>query len=74
VLKKPFLGPHRFTQKQPPTSVSAQRSVAAVETAKNQLSRDFRGSSIFDFFNNIGQKLTSLDWQLLAQSGRSVNW
>jgi putative tryptophan/tyrosine transport system substrate-binding protein len=32
---------HRFTQKQPPAFVSALRSLAAVETAKNQLSRDF---------------------------------
>src|ERR1700736_5047562 len=51
-------GPHRFTQKQPPTFVSALRSVAAVETAKNQLWRDFRCGSIFDFFNTIGAKRT----------------
>jgi hypothetical protein len=48
-------GPYRFTQKQPPAFVSALRSVAAVDTAKNHLSRDFRCGSIFDFFNSIGQ-------------------
>jgi hypothetical protein len=32
--------------------------VAAVETAKNQLSRYFRCSSILDFFNSIGAKRT----------------
>lgn len=35
-----------FTQKLPPTFVSALRSIATVETAKNQLSRDF---GTFDF-------------------------
>jgi SAM-dependent methyltransferase len=49
-------GPHRFTQKQPPTFASALLSVATVETPKNQLSRDFGRSSIFDFFNSIRQK------------------
>jgi hypothetical protein len=34
---------------------------AAVETAKNQPSRDFRCGSIFDVFNSIGQKLTLLE-------------
>jgi hypothetical protein len=34
---------------------------AAVETAKDQLSRDFRCGSIFDVFNSIGQKLTFLE-------------
>ena len=34
---------------------------AAVETPKNQLSRDFRCGSIFDVFNSIGQKLTFLE-------------
>jgi hypothetical protein len=47
-------GPHRFTQEQSATFVSALRSVAAIETAKNQLSRDFRCGSILDFFNSIG--------------------
>jgi hypothetical protein len=51
-------GPYRFTQKQPPAFVSALRSVAAVDTAKNHLSRDFRCGSIFDFFNSIGAKRT----------------
>src|SRR3984893_17084549 len=49
-------GPLRFTQNQPPGFVSALRSVAAVETANNQLSRDFQCGSIFDFFNSIGRK------------------
>jgi hypothetical protein len=48
-------------QKRPPTFVSALRSVGAVGTAKNQLSRDFRCRSIFDFFNSIRQK-----WPFLA--------
>jgi hypothetical protein len=34
---------------------------AAVDTAKNQLLRDFRSGSIFDVFNSIGQKLTVLE-------------
>jgi len=51
-------GPHRFTQKRPRTLASALRSVAAVETSKNQLSRDFRRCSIFDFCNSIGAKRT----------------
>ena len=46
-------GIHRFAQKQPPTFVSSLRSVAARETAKNPLSRDFAYRSIFDFFNSI---------------------
>src|ERR1700720_2054133 len=51
-------GPYRFTQKQPPAFVSALRSVAAVDTAKNHLSRDFRCGSIFDFFNSIRHERT----------------
>jgi hypothetical protein len=47
-----------FTQKQPPTFISPLRRVAAVEATKNQLSRDFRCSSIFDFFNSIPRKQT----------------
>jgi hypothetical protein len=47
-------GPALFTKKAPPTFVSALRSFAAAATAKNQLSRDFRCRSIFDFFNTIG--------------------
>jgi hypothetical protein len=31
-------------------------TVAAVETAKKQLSRDFQYRSIFDFFNSIAAK------------------
>ena len=32
---------------------------AAVETAKNQVSRDFRCGSILDFFNSIRHKRSS---------------
>jgi hypothetical protein len=45
-------GPHRFTQKRPRTIVSALRGFAAVETSKNQLSRNFWSRSIFDFCND----------------------
>ena len=44
---------HVVCPKQPPTFASALWSVATVEMAKNQLSRDFRYCSIFDFFNTI---------------------
>ena len=50
--------PHRFTQKRPPTFVSALRRVAAVETDQNQFSRDFRRRPIFDFCNTIRQEPT----------------
>ena len=46
-------------KKYPPTFISPLRRVAAVKTTKNQLSRDFRCSSILDFFNSIGAKQTS---------------
>jgi hypothetical protein len=36
----------------------ALRSIAVVEPTKNQLLRDFRRRSIFDFCNTIRQKLT----------------
>jgi hypothetical protein len=66
VLKKSFLGDERnflgplmrFARGDVMIFVSALRSVAAVEIAKNQLSRDFRCGSIFDFFNSIGQQST----------------
>jgi hypothetical protein len=64
-----FLGPlmrlasgdvrDRFTQKRPRTIVSALRGFDAVETSKNQLSRNFWSRSIFDFCNSICRKLTS---------------
>jgi hypothetical protein len=54
-------GPRRFTKNGPLTFVSALRSFAAAATAKNQLSRDFRCRSIFDFFNTIGQQQTFSD-------------
>ena len=58
-------GPHRFAQKRPPTFVSALQSVSAAETAKNQLWRDFRCRSIFDFFNTIRHKRLFVDQMLL---------
>jgi hypothetical protein len=42
-------GPHRFIQKRPRTFVSALRSFTVAATSKNQLSRNFRCRSIFDF-------------------------
>jgi hypothetical protein len=47
------VGPHRFTQKRPRTFVSGLQILAAVETSKNRLLRDFRSRSIFDFCNTI---------------------
>jgi hypothetical protein len=35
------LGPHRFTQKRPPTFVSALKGVAALDANTNGFSRDF---------------------------------
>jgi hypothetical protein len=49
-------GPHRFTQKRPRTFVPALQRVAAVGTSKNQLSRDFRCRSIFDFLQQYRSK------------------
>jgi hypothetical protein len=46
-------GPHRFTQKRPRSFVWALRSIAVVEPDKNQLFRDLRRRSIFDFCNTI---------------------
>jgi hypothetical protein len=51
-----YEGPHRFTQKRPRTFVAALQSFAAVRASKNQLSRDFRSGSIFDFCNTIRQQ------------------
>jgi hypothetical protein len=42
-----------FRTKQPRPFVSALQSVAAVEASTNQLLRDFRYRSIFDFWNSI---------------------
>src|SRR5258708_38979648 len=47
-------GPHRFAQKRPGTFVSGLASIAAVETSKHRLLRDFQRRSIFDFCNSIG--------------------
>jgi hypothetical protein len=46
-------------KKRPRSFISALRSIAVAESAKNQLLRDFRRRSIFDFCNNICQKETS---------------
>src|ERR1700687_4192947 len=53
-------GPHCFVQKRPRPFVSALQSIAAVEASKNQLLRDFRYRSIFDFCNTICQTQTSI--------------
>jgi hypothetical protein len=47
-------GPYRLIQNRSRTSVVALKSDAAAEKSKDQLWRDFRGFSIFDFCNNIG--------------------
>jgi hypothetical protein len=44
----------------------ALRSYAAVETAKNRLSRDFRQRSIFDFCNTIRQERSFHRYRLIA--------
>jgi hypothetical protein len=54
-------GPYRFIQNRSWTSVVALKSDAAAEKSKDQLWRDFRGFSIFDFCNNIGTKRTWCD-------------
>jgi len=51
--------PQRLSQKRPRTLVSPLASIAAIETSKHRLSRDFGSHSIFDFFNSIGQYATS---------------
>jgi len=43
----------RFTQKRPRTFVAALQNLAAARMSKNRFSREFRGSSIFDFCNTI---------------------
>jgi hypothetical protein len=48
-------GPHRLTQKRPPTLASILQSLAAAEIINIRHSRDFRSPSIFDFFNTIGK-------------------
>jgi hypothetical protein len=47
-------------QKRPRNIVSALRSIAVAESAKNQLLRDFRRRSIFDFCNTACQYRTHL--------------
>jgi hypothetical protein len=46
-------GPHRSSEKRPRSFVSAPQSIAAAESPKIQLSRDFRCRPIFDFCNTI---------------------
>src|SRR6266403_818269 len=53
-----YEGPHRITQKRPRSFVWALRGIAMVKLAKNQLLRDFRRRSIFDFCNTICHELT----------------
>src|SRR5881394_270561 len=53
-----YEGPHRFTQKRPRSFVSALRSIAVADPAKNQLLRDFQCRSIFDFCNTIRHERT----------------
>jgi hypothetical protein len=59
-------GPHRFTQKRPRTVIAPLQSLAAARMSKNQLSRDFRCSPIFDFCNSIGTSATC--WRGYAMS------
>src|SRR4029078_4496302 len=51
-------GPYHLIQNRPGTSIVALKSDTAPEKSKDQLSRDFSGRSIFDFFNNICQRRT----------------
>src|SRR5258707_2050810 len=67
-------GPHRLRQKRPRTFVSGLASIAAVETSKHQLSRDFQRRSIFDFCNSIGTKRTCrLRCAMSALRGKAEN-
>ena len=54
-------GSHRFAEKRPRIFVLALRHFAAIQPSENQLSRDFRRRSIFDFYNKICQKRKSTD-------------
>ena len=49
---------HIVLHKNDQTFVSGLESIAAVETSKHRLSRDFQRRSIFDFCNNICQQRT----------------
>src|SRR5712671_2019782 len=55
--------------KRPRTFVSGQASIAAVETSKHRLSRDFQRRSIFDFCNSIGTLRTWRDVRLESVIG-----
>ncbi len=59
-----FEGPHGFTKKRPRTFVAPLQSLAAARASKNQLSRDFRSSPIFDFCNSICQQQTHAPRQI----------
>jgi len=50
-------GPHRISAKRSQTFVHVLQRLAATETTKTQPLRDFRSSSIFDFFDSIGHFL-----------------
>src|SRR6476620_4490204 len=52
-------GPYRFSQNRPRTFVTALQRVATARKSRNQLSRNFRRRSIFDFCNTICQEATS---------------
>jgi hypothetical protein len=51
-------GPYRFIQNRSPTIGAALKSDAEAERSKDQLSREFSGCPIFDFYNNIGPRQT----------------
>jgi hypothetical protein len=49
-------GPHQVPQKRPPAFVSILQMLAAAEITNAQHLRDFRSSTIFEFFNTIGSQ------------------
>jgi len=53
-----------FSQNRPTTFVTALQRVATARKSRNQLSRNFRRRSIFDFCNTIGTKPTWHDVRL----------
>jgi hypothetical protein len=73
-------GPHRFSQNRPRTFVPALQRVAVAGKFKNELSRNFRGHSIFDFCNSIGHLtdiarcLTSVGNALKSGGRRAARW
>src|SRR6478609_2752914 len=72
-------GPRCFAQKRARPFASTLQSVAAVEASKNQLLRDFRYRSIFDFCNTICAKRTfirkrSPRARKSSRTNRVLNW